>query len=213
MRRKGRIVAASEDEVMGPDALVICTEQLRALGRALDNYQRQHGELPPHLSDLYPQYVDNLALFHCPTDPSSGDPLFSELADPKMPISYVYALNKERVPPHLGFWLVPESSAEVTWRDVAVMQRRYFGDRVPAIRCRHHQPIFVHLTLAGQVFCTRSHWEQDPTTVDVLLERMEQDLAQDPARFTAHWLTPAVDSYFSSVLDPPLSRPVRARWV
>jgi CubicO group peptidase (beta-lactamase class C family) len=211
MKSKGRIAAASEDEELVPDGLTICAEQLRTIGRALDDYQRHHGELPPYLSDLYPQYVADLALFHCPADPSSGDPLFPELADPKMPISYLYALNKERVPPHLGFWLVPESSAEVTWRDVAVMQRGYFGDRVPAIRCRHHRPIFVHLTLAGQVYCTRRHWEHDPKTVDVLLERLEQDLAQDLARFTARWLTPTVESYFASLLDPPLPRPVRAR--
>jgi D-alanyl-D-alanine carboxypeptidase len=217
MKSERRIAAASEDEEMVPDALAICTEQLREIGRALDEYQRHHGELPPHLSDLYPQYVDDLALFHCPADsspddPSSpGDPLSPELADPKIPISYLYALKQERVPPHLGLWLVPESAVEIAWREAARMQRVYFGDRVPSVRCRHHQPMFVHLTLAGQVYCTRGPWEQDPTTVDGLLERMELDLAQDRARFPARWLTPEVESYFSSILDPPLPRPVRAR--
>jgi hypothetical protein len=91
MKSKGRIAAASEDEAMVPEAHAICAEQLREIGRALDEYQRHYGEFPPHLSDLYPQYVEDLAQFHCPADLSSGDPLFPELADPRLPISYVYA--------------------------------------------------------------------------------------------------------------------------
>src|SRR5437879_4166188 len=38
------------------DAAATCTQHLEAIGRALAAYQREKGELPPDLSDLYPHY-------------------------------------------------------------------------------------------------------------------------------------------------------------
>ena len=67
------------------DAVAVCTAHLNAISRALAAYQREKGELPPHLSDLYPQYLTDKSVFHCPADPSPGQPDFGTVADPRLP--------------------------------------------------------------------------------------------------------------------------------
>jgi CubicO group peptidase (beta-lactamase class C family) len=200
------------DETVSDDATATCVRHLQALGRALNNYEGHRGELPPHLSDLYPVYATDLALFHCPADPSPGDPLFPELADPRLPTSYIYEQTTDRVPPHLGWHLGPDWFEGLTWRDVRSIQCRYYGDRVPVLYCRHHQPSSLHLDSAAQVYQTQSHWELDPATVDVMLERMEQALSEDPTQFATHWLRPDIEGYFSSIsLEVPLPATRRRR--
>src|SRR4051812_26288348 len=55
-------------------AMEPCTEHLKAIGKALAAYERDHGKLPDQLSDLFPKYVTDKTIFHCPADPTEGDP-------------------------------------------------------------------------------------------------------------------------------------------
>src|SRR5207249_8519135 len=66
--------------------LAPCTAHLEQIGRALEAYQKEQGRLPAHLSDLYPKYLSDKTVFHCPADATSGTPLFGK-ADPNLPIS------------------------------------------------------------------------------------------------------------------------------
>ena len=60
---------------------------MQAIGRALAAYRRDHqGNLPPHLSDLYPKYLTDKGLLLCPADPNAG----SESTDPELPCDYHY---------------------------------------------------------------------------------------------------------------------------
>ena len=65
-------VAAAQE-----DAVAACTQHLQTIGRALAAYQHDNGELPRHLSDLYPKYVADRAVFHCPAD--HGDALNTQV--------------------------------------------------------------------------------------------------------------------------------------
>src|SRR5690242_9268738 len=51
-----------------------CTAQLQEIGRALAAYERDRHRLPDQLSDLFPDYVKDKKLFHCPADPTEGTP-------------------------------------------------------------------------------------------------------------------------------------------
>src|SRR5688572_7107579 len=98
------------------DTMVVCSSNLNAIGRALAAYRRAKGQLPPHLSNLYPGYLKDRRLFHCPADPSKGKPGYAFIpADPKLPISYNYEMNLRGDP--RGVLLgSPSAEAPTTWR-------------------------------------------------------------------------------------------------
>lgn len=188
---------------MADTAGASCTQQLRAIGRALAAYRSRHGEWPWRLSEISPRDLADPAMFHCPADPSPGDPLFAELVDPRLPTSYVYWLNENPVPSYLGWELGPRWSEGLTWRELRLSQRLYYGDRVPVMSCRHHQPLFIHFDLSEQIYPTNGYWERDPTSVAQVLGRLQEALTQDPTQFAANWLRPEVEDYFRSCLSRP----------
>src|SRR4051812_18136461 len=177
------------------DTAAACSHHLEAIGRALSAYQKENGKLPPHLSDLSPRYLTDRALFHCPADPSRGEPVAGR-ADPKLPISYLYEMSLEKGPG--GLLLGPgPSGPSVTWRAQKLAQRIFFGDRVPVVRCWHHlsqagvpageKPFVLNLTLKGQVYRGQEYWETDSGTVPAVLSAMERDLAIGPELFHRRW--------------------------
>jgi prepilin-type N-terminal cleavage/methylation domain-containing protein len=84
-----------------------CGSQMRQIGLALQMYRDDCGELPPHLSSLFPAYVRDARLFVCPSDPKQGhqdgnDFLESDLYL-KSGVSYDYLPNWSEAL-HLGWW-------------------------------------------------------------------------------------------------------------
>jgi AhpC/TSA family len=189
------------------DTVVTCTHHLRTISRALAAYRRDKGAFPPYLSDLYPRYLSDQRLFHCPADRSPGNPGNKEVvADPKLPISYVYTMSIGR-PRSYGWALGPLKNV---WshRSFTLAQRFYFGERVPVVRCLHHLagtlaghapqfPDFVlNLTPTGRVYRSYTLWELDPATTPMVLARMERDLAEGPEPFRRRWLPDLLAWYF-----------------
>jgi D-alanyl-D-alanine carboxypeptidase len=208
LRAEGLWAAAPSNE-----AVVVCTRQLQAIGRALDAYQRDHGELPPHLSDLYPGYVDDLKVFDCPADAShSGARPDGAATDPGRPTSYVYEMSADPAPDGLARGLGTQRPRQgATRREVRMLDRVSFGDRAPVVRCMHHEQGSLNLTLTGQVYQSRRDWADEPGTMAAALERMESDLAAGGARFTRNWALPAVEEYFGHRIDAPLPPGLRYR--
>jgi hypothetical protein len=195
------------------DSATLCKTRLAAIGRALTAYQRDHGRLPAHLSDLWPRYVRERQAFHCPADrlpPSLGHR--PAAADPRLPVSYSFEMSAAQTsmrPLQLG----PES-AGATWRAQKTAQRVNFGDRVPVVRCWHHArgPAataggrVLNLTLSGQVYASSAQWEMDPETVPVVLARMERDAAAGWPQFRRRWDPKQLSLYFSRLRPTPALR-------
>ncbi len=84
-------------------------------------------------------------------------------------------------------------------RNVTLWLRRFYGDRVPIVRCEHHgsrtEPRALNLTLEGTVYAGGPDWESDPETVAELLRRAGGALADSPARFDREWKLFALDDY------------------
>lgn len=57
----------------------ICELQMAEIGAALDRYVTKNGKYPHRLTDLYPKFLENRGLLHCPADPR-----------PKNVVTYVY---------------------------------------------------------------------------------------------------------------------------
>jgi tetratricopeptide (TPR) repeat protein len=206
------------------EALSRCTGQLQAIGRALADYQRDHRKLPNQLSDLYPKYVTDQQLFHCPADPTSGEPGLPYVhKDPRLSISYAYEFSADRsrgVWPQLGPFPPPDIQDPIGWgssRLVSTHQRTFYGDRVPVVRCFHHQPDesdeekVLNLTLTGQVYRSDVRWEYHPDTVAVVLRRLERDLKAGPAHVRRRWSLGWIEQYSFLWLDDPRIKALRLR--
>ena len=195
-----------------PEARFGCDRHLKAIGRALDAYRRDHKTWPANLSDLYPRYIPDRSIFHCPADrtPGSVDP-FAKTRDPKLPnCSYLYELSL--VPngpgPLLGPLPGPAPKRALNWREVKLAQRVYFGDRVPAVSCLHHWPKdgkdwsenVSQLTLSGKIYYGRPGWEWDPDTLVIVIDRLKRDLlAGGPA--AGRWTYGSVSGYLEQITN------------
>ena len=114
----------------------ICTQNLVAIGKAVEDYKKEHGDFPEWLSELYPKYLPDADLLLCPADELGGKPIFTSNADPKMPVSYGYQFHPE-------------------YRAMKSEERFVYGDVIPLARCRHHKNqafTCLNLSFAFKVF-------------------------------------------------------------
>jgi hypothetical protein len=136
--------APSVEDTVEQDPVVICTHHLEMMGRPLAAYERDHGELPGHLSELHPEYGADPAVFPCPADASAGHPGPSwALDDEKLSLSYFDEMRAERLGPELvglSLGLRPQPlRSGATWREARRRDRYHFGDRVPVVSGWHHE--------------------------------------------------------------------------
>ncbi len=137
----------------------VCTQNLVALGKAIQAYQKEHGDFPEWLSDLHPKHLTDANTLICPADEEGGKTIFFLNTDPGMPVSYGYQFHPEyRV----------EKSA----------QREMYGDVMPLVRCRHHENEdfgCLNLSFSSKVYKSSGVWES----------RLEDLYGNDAAAITA----------------------------
>jgi peroxiredoxin len=153
-------------------------------------------------------------MLHCPADSTPGTPWPGDetIADPHMPVSYLYDMSADPATYTLSF--SPKPDGKLTWYQQKMAQRAYFGDRVPMVRCWHHtqvsagqRPPVFNLALSGKIFSTTTPaWEYDAGTVPFLLASLERDLAAGPERVRRRWTAAQVADYFGSVPSVPALR-------
>ncbi len=146
----------------------ICTQNLLAIGKAIEAYNNDHGDFPEWLSELHPKYLPDANLLLCPADEGGGKPIFSGNADPMMPVSYGYQF-------HPGY------------REKKAQQRKMYGDAMPLVRCRHHenQPFdCLNLSFSFKVYPSSHVWESTPEEMygsyEATITTFEDALARYP---------------------------------
>ena len=134
----------------------ICTQNLIAIGKSIQAYQKENGDYPVWLSDLYhPKYLPDPDVLICPADRNGGKALFAPNIDPRMPVSYGYQFHP-------------------AYRNRKTEARLLFGDVVPLIRCRHHpdqESYCINLSFSFKITRSLSRWEDAP---EQLYETLEQ---------------------------------------
>lgn len=180
------------------EKLAACERQLQTLHKALVAYERDRHKLPDELSDLWPDYVKDKALFRCPADPTAGTPArgFAH-TDPHLPVSYSYEFNaavSHGLPCPLGPFPKPDvGDAWGTNRLVNEHEAYFFGDQVPVVRCFHHKSNeseahkVPNLTRSGRVYYFTGVWEDHPDSLAAVLKAVDRDLAAGPAAFEKNW--------------------------
>ena len=124
----------------------ICKQQLLEIGKAVQAYQKEHGDFPEWLSDLHPEYLSDANLLLCPADQRGGEPVFSGNADPKMPVSYGYQFHPE-------------------YQEGTQLNRVVYGDVIPLARCRHHtnqEFECLNLGFSFKVYPSSGVWQNTP---------------------------------------------------
>ena len=98
----------------------ICTQNLTAIGKAVQAYHNEHDDFPEWLSELYPKYLSDANLLLCPVDEEVGKSAYPINEDPKMPVSYDYQFHPK-------------------YREEKTEERLIYGGVIPLARCRHHE--------------------------------------------------------------------------
>jgi len=176
--------------VSGELAKEMCTANLTRIGKAIEQYKNDHGDVPDGVADLYPDYLQNTDLLLCPADHSGGRPL-EGAKDPKMRCSYRYVFGPgtEGVSGDDVALPVDFPAREgMTWKDARKLQMEYFGPVVPVVQCGHHRRK-LFLRYDGEVMeATRpgiSWW--GPPAMAGLLRQLESAMESEPAAWAQRY--------------------------
>ena len=136
-------VAADPTVTQNEKNIEICTQNLRAIDKAIRTYQKEHGDFPEWLSDLHPNHLTDANILVCPADEEGGKTIFTVNTDPKMPVSYGYQFHPE-------------------YRKKKSTQREVYGDVIPLVRCRHHANEdfdCLNLSFSSKIYKSSHVWE------------------------------------------------------
>ena len=146
----------------------LCTQNLVAIGEAIQAYRKKHGDFPDWLSDLHPKYLPDANTLICPADEEVGKAIFSLNTDPKMPVSYGYQFHPE-------------------YREEKSEQRLIYGDAMPLVRCRHHANEdfdCLNLSFSSKIYKSSGVWESKPEDLygsyEAAITALEDALARYP---------------------------------
>ena len=160
----------SEDLIMEryEKNIEICTQNLVAIGKAVEAYKKEHGDFPEWLSDLHPKHLADANTLICPADEEGGKTIFSLNTDPKMPVSYGYQFHPE-------------------YREEKSEQREMYGDVIPLVRCRHHSNEdfdCLNLSFSSKIYKSFGVWESVPEDLygspEAAITAFEDALARHP---------------------------------
>ena len=129
-----------------------CQANLRRIHEAIQQYRRDHKDIPNWLSDLVPQYIKETNAIVCPVTLRTGQiQLFQNVADPINNSAYVY----EFCPAPMGsIW----GGGERTMREWKRRQMGIVGGDVPIVRCHLHSPV-LNLAFSGRIYQSPLEWE------------------------------------------------------
>ena len=134
--------------------LKTCAQNLIAIGKALQTYEKEHANFPEWLSELHPKYLTNPDALICPADKDQGVPILPYDTDPNLPVSYNYDCDPE----YYQQWLKHE--------------RNIYADANPIVRCPHHanldigstliSKLHLNLSFSNNVYLSDAFWHRHP---------------------------------------------------
>ena len=154
-------VATPEPVEQHEKNIEMCTQNLLAIGKAIEAHKKEHSDFPTWLSELHPKHLADANVLICPSDKEGGKPIYTPNTDPEMPVSYSYELN-----PQYTEWKIE--------------QRKVYGDAMPIVRCRHHANedfVALNLSFSSRVYRSANTWEFQPEDMYESLEEAITTLA------------------------------------
>lgn len=197
-----------------------CLQHLHTLYRAIIAYKEHNAKLPGHLSDLAPQYLAAGNL-QCPAE----RPIDRRRANGKSASdgSYTYEMRSDPfqgLSDPLGKFPGSDLPGQPwgTYRHVNMYYRTFFGDRVPMVRCVHHnapgvapdETVVLSLTLEGQIYESGEDWEKTVPTIAVALKKAAQALQKGVGVFEAQWHVDGLENHAHDWMEVPHISDLRA---
>ena len=134
--------------------LKTCAQNLIAIGKALQTYEKEQTHFPEWLSELHPKYLTNPNALICPADEDQGVPILTYNTDPNLPVSYNYDCDPE----YYQQWLKHE--------------RHIYNGANPIVRCPHHanldvdstliSTLYLNLSFSNNVYLSDAFWRKHP---------------------------------------------------
>jgi hypothetical protein len=147
-------------------------EHMEKIRAALFRYMDDNGELPPHLSDLVPEFLADKSILLSPADNADHTAGSGAYPDPKLPCSYCYEFN------HQG-----DDAASSTMK-TKFAQMEVFGDAVPILRCFcYGQDQILNLSYGGAWYESPLFWETSPAVKELLKASGKADAPKDGITF------------------------------
>ncbi len=167
----------------------MCTENLRRIGKAIEQYKKDHGDVPNWLSDLVPDYLPDASLLLCPADETNRTAFYGP-DDPKTPCSYLYTFNPETFKglTRLMPVAIPEEERIRTWKTIKQLHMKYYGGVVPIVSCAHQEPTLA-LSYDGEIYEVQRGWKATPKAVDSLMRRLKEAMDSSPETWADHYDT------------------------
>ncbi|RKU12820.1 hypothetical protein C6503_16680 [Candidatus Poribacteria bacterium] len=180
-------VATPEPAEQHEKNIEMCTQNLLAIGKAIEAHQKEHGDFPAWLSDLYPKHLADANVLLCPSDKEGGKPIYTPSTDPEMPVSYSYELNPQ-------------------YRGWKTEQRKVYGDAMPIVRCRHHANedfVALNLSFSSRVYRSVNTWEFQPEdiyeSVEETIVTLAAGIQQHPDNAYLTYVYPALVRLYMEV--------------
>lgn len=165
--------------------LKTCAQNLTTIGKALQTYEKEHGDFPEWLSELQPKHLTNPDALICAADEDQGVPILPYNTDPNLPVSYNYDCDPE----YYQQWLKHE--------------RNVYADANPIVRCPHHanpdsystllSNLYLNLSFSNNVYLSDAFWHKHPINMYgshqaaiAGYERALQLVPDDPSFFTLY---------------------------
>lgn len=145
--------AEDSEETLAQEKAV-SKQRMQQIYDAIQAYRKEHKELPPYLSDLYPRYIADTNVFLCPTAVRLNQSLpFPELLDPKLLVQYGYEFSARPIQAMFGY------SGPMTMAAWKRMQMMVVGGAVPVLRCFAYDQV-LNLSFDGNFYESPLEWEQ-----------------------------------------------------
>jgi len=167
----------------------MCTANLTRMGKAIEQYKNDHGDVPDGFADLYPDYLQDRSLLLCPADRTGGE-LLEGTEDLRMWCSYRYMFGPgAQGVSGLNVALPVDFPARegMTWKEARKLQVEYFGPVTPVVQCRHHSP-WLSLRYDGEILEAR-WWEASSPAKAGLCSQLRSAFELQPGAWSERYDT------------------------
>jgi hypothetical protein len=164
-----RLIVPGVDPAPQPEEREKDRENMMAIYQALKAYEKDVGELPDWLSDLFPKYLQDTNVLVSPQFLRTGREVLYGMDDPVLTTSYIYEFSAKPVSASIRN-AFPQLDPDATMKEWKTRQTEELGTVVPILRCHLYQPV-LSVTLDGEFFVSGTLWENDPKTLELRKKR------------------------------------------
>jgi hypothetical protein len=147
-----------------------CEGNLRLVWEAIQEYRREHKDVPHSLSELSPKYISDPAPLICPVARREGK---RQARDPRTSYLYEFSLKPITLSP----------TVTRTQREWKRRQMGRLGSVVPICRCDNHgSDHYINLSFGGPIYSSALYWEKNYKHL-VKISEMDDLLFKDDQPF------------------------------